>query len=185
MNQNKPLSTTAAASEAKKTHIPARELTPLPSFLKYLGLSSTEEVPGFIPPVFSVDNPRACRPEGWKPETTPAFLEGMNLVREISKVRMFVSSNPYDFYVTAPGGGCVLENIKPDGSRECCTVTEVPGTETNHLFEKDWEALRNPALRATTDVELLLDSVEMGRMVFKTILDHEEQCFVMIEKEEM
>ncbi|NZA37530.1 hypothetical protein [Eubacterium callanderi] len=104
MNQNKPSSTTAAASEGKKTHIPARELTPLPSFLKYLGLSSTEEV---------------------------------------------------------------------------------PGTETNHLFEKDWEALRNPALRATTDVELLLDSVEMGRMVFKTILDHEEQYFVMIEKEEM
>lgn len=102
MNQNKPSSTTAAASEAKKTHIPARELTPLPSFLKYLGLSSTEEVPGFIPPVFSVDNPRACRPEGWKPKATPAFLEGMNLVREISKVRMFVSSNPYEFICDGP-----------------------------------------------------------------------------------
>ena len=185
MNQNKPSSTTEAVSEAKKTHVPARELTPLPNFLKYLGLSGTEEVPGFIPPVFSVDNPRACRPEGWKPEATPAFLEGMNLVRDLSKVRMFVSSNPLDFYVTAPGGGCVLETIKPDGSRECCTVTEVPSTETDHLFEGDWEARRNPALRATTDVELLLDSVEMGRMVFKTTLDHEEQYFVMIEREEV
>lgn len=185
MNQNKPSSTTAVVSEAKKIHVPARALTPLPNFLKYLGLSGTEEVPGFIPPVFSVDNPRACRPEGWKPEATPAFLEGMNLVRDLSKVRMFVSSNPLDFYVTAPGGGCVLETIKPDGSRECCTVTEVPGTETDHLFEGDWEALRNPALRATTDVELLLDSVEMGRMVFKTTLDHEEQYFVMIEREEV
>ena len=118
MNQNKPSSTTAAASEAIKTHIPARELTPLPSFLKYLGLSSTEEVPGFIPPVFSVDNPRVCRPEGWKPEATPAFLEGMNLVRKISKVRMFVSSNPYDLYVTAPGGGCAVRSPRCRAQRQ-------------------------------------------------------------------
>lgn len=96
-----------------------------------------------------------------------------------------MSGDPEDFYVMAPGGGSILEYTNPDGSQMRCVITEVPGTETNDFFEGDWEALRNPALRATTDIELLMDSIEIGRMAFKTMEDGDEIYFVMIEREGM
>lgn len=184
MNQNKTSSATENTTETKKAS-EASVFLPPPSFMKCLGFASMKEIPGLNPPVFSADPTKACRPKGWTPEPAPAFLEGINLIRGISKVRLYMSGDPEDFYVTAPGGGSILEYTKPDGSPMRCVITEVPGTETNDFFEGDWEALRNPALRATTDIELLMDSIEMGRMAFKTMEDGDEIYFVMIEREGM
>lgn len=161
-----------------------RRVYPIPGYLKNLGIKDMAETPGWTPPVFSRDNPKAVRPAGWKPVAAPVFLQGDERIRDMRKVRLYLSSETHDLFCAVHDGSPIFRGTNAKGKAVACVLAEIPGTETRDLYSQDWRALRNPELRATMDVELLLDSVDKGRMVYKTICHGDEKYFVLVEKAE-
>lgn len=162
----------------------SQRVYPVPEYLTNLGIENMEEPPGWTPAVFSLDNPKAVRPQGWKPEATPEFLQGSEMIREITKVRLYLSSDEVHLLCAMHDNAPVFRGTKAKGQAVSCVLAEIPGTETHDLYRQDWRALRSSELRPTMDVELLLDSVDMERMVYKTIEFGYEKYFVLVEKEE-
>jgi len=162
----------------------SQRVYPVPGYLKNLGIETMEEPPGWTPAVFSLENPKAMRPQCWKPEKTPEFLQGSEMIREITKVRLYLSADEVHLLCAMHDNDPVFRGTNAKGQAVSCVLAEIPGTETHDLYRQDWCALRNPELRPTMDVELLLDSVDMGRMVYKTVEFGYEKYFVLVEKEE-
>ena len=142
---------------------------PVPGYLKNLGIETMEEPPGWTPAVFSLENPKVMRPQDWKPEETPEFLQGSEMIRVITRVRLYLSSDEVHLLCAMHDNASVFRGTNVKGQPVSCVLAEILGTETYDLYRQDWCALRSPELRPTMDVELLLDSVDMGRMVYKTV----------------
>ena len=124
------------------------------------------------------------RPKGWKPEETPGFLQGSEMIRKIIRVRLYLSSDEVHLLRAMHDNDPVFRGTNAKGQAVSCVLAEIPGTETHEFYRQDWCALRSPELRPTMDVELLLDSVDMGRIVYKTVEFGYEKYFVLVEKEE-